>query len=52
MENLTLEELNLIRIWYSYYSYAANASPADHALIEKIIQAIDDKELTKNDLNF
>jgi len=55
MENLKLDELNLIRVWYEcMYSYTARSTPEDLALIEKIKQMIDDKEFEEKakPLNF
>lgn len=53
MENLSLDELSLIRSWYEVmYSYTAYSPTADYALIEKIKQAIKDREFDEKQLNF
>jgi len=53
MENLTLEELELLENWYyCMYSYTAVWDEKDRALLEKIKQAIKDKEFEEKRLQF
>lgn len=54
MENLTLEELYCICGWYTDVrdGYGREMTPYEQELYHKLQLAIDDKELTKNDLNF
>lgn len=53
MESLTLEELELLENWYyCMYSYNAVWDEKDRALLEKIKQAIKDKEIETRPLNF
>lgn len=53
MENLTIDELRLLLEWYRVmYSYTAHSYPDDYALVDKIKQAIADKEFDEKRLQF
>lgn len=53
MENLTLEELKCIAEWFEDLTELAEGYDGlNEVVYDKIKQAISDKELTKNDLDF
>lgn len=54
MENLTLEELKILLEWHNIFieMRPSGYNTSDAELLNKLLQAIDDKELTKNDLDF